>query len=80
MLFLRQAIPPSYRDDVHQKRRHNTELLFCQMPEECAYLQPRPAEVEMDHVLRQEGTWLSTLASLTEKPSPRQHSESTIVV
>jgi hypothetical protein len=59
VLLLRQAIPISDGNDVHQKRWHNIELLLSEMPKRSSHLQARPAEAEMDNVLRQEGTWLS---------------------
>ena len=63
MLFLRQAIPTSHGNDVHQERWHHTVLLFCKVPQERSHLQERPAQAEMDNVLREEGTRLSNLAN-----------------
>ena len=63
MFFLRQTVPASNGNDVHQERRHHTILLFCKVPEERSHLQERPAQAEMDNVLREEGTRLSNLAN-----------------
>jgi hypothetical protein len=59
MFFLWQDIPTSDWNDVHQERWHHTVFLFCKMQEERSHLQERPAQAEMDNVLREEGTWLS---------------------
>ena len=63
MLFLWQDIPTSDRNDVHQERRHHTVLLFCKVQEERSHLQERPAQAEMDNLLREKGTRLSNLAN-----------------
>jgi len=65
MLFLWQDIPTSDRNDVHQERWHHTVLLFCKVQEERSHLQERPAQAEMDNVLREERAWLSNVANLT---------------
>jgi hypothetical protein len=76
MLLLWQTIPSRDRNDVHQKRWHNTELLLSQVPKESANLQARPAETEMDNVLWQEGTRLGRLVSFSDrKLATRGHSQ-----
>jgi hypothetical protein len=65
MLFLWQNIPTSDWNDVRQERRHHTVLLCCKMQEERSHLQERPAQAEMDNVLREERTRLSNVANLT---------------
>ena len=58
MLLLRQTVPTSNGNDVHPERRHHIVFLLCKVPEECSPLQERPAEAEVDNVLREEGTRL----------------------
>jgi len=58
MLLLRQTVPTSDGNDVYQERRYYTLFLFCEVPEKRSHLQERPAEAEVDNVLREEGTWL----------------------
>ena len=65
MLFLWQNIPTSDWNDVHQERWHHTVLLCCKVPQERSHLQERPAQTEMDNVLREERARLSNVANLT---------------
>jgi hypothetical protein len=65
MLLLRQTVSASNGNDVHQERRHHIVLLFCEVPEECSHLQERPAEAEVDNVLREERTRLRKGRNLT---------------
>ena len=64
MFFLRQAIPTSHRNDVHQERWHHLVLLFCKVPQERSHLQEGPTQAEMDNVLREERARLSNVANL----------------
>jgi len=62
MLFLRQTVSTSDRNDVHSERWHHTALLLRTVQEEPSYLQERSTQAEMDNILREEGTRLIGLA------------------
>jgi len=62
VLLLWENFPASHGDDVHQKRWHDTLLLFCSMPKEPSRISQRSAETQMDNVLWEERARLNELA------------------